>query len=240
MNIFVSKHALDRYRIHHATASNQEVLDAVKYGTEESYETAHVILGRNGLRRDESSKFIVAPDKQGMFVVSPEKNNYSTHCVVTYLRLQEYQSLFLDNDCGNQIASILNEKSQKLDGEARIEFLNSKSSKVKFHESVMNTFRMKQDEIKKLLVDLPKSSDAAGCVSFTVNDHELCAIEGKERIWVIWIKNAYDKSLNKKKKVVSNMYLSELEERYASIIKEKENSSKQNNPRSLNAYQEFP
>lgn len=79
MRAALSKHCLDRYRIHHPDASRQDVVDALYASTNIPPEIASSLVGRRP--RETKDQFFLAPDCRGIFVV-PEHN-----VVVTYLRL---------------------------------------------------------------------------------------------------------------------------------------------------------
>lgn len=75
--MYITPHALDRYRLHHPRADIRDVLVAVRWGTPETPAFAQAITGRR--REDPSCAYVVAPDSRGMFVIHKENDTLITY-----------------------------------------------------------------------------------------------------------------------------------------------------------------
>jgi hypothetical protein len=85
--VHLTYHVMDSYRIHHPSANEDEIRlaieDAVDHGHTLTPETAAQVCGRYNV--DHESRYFVAHDCQGMFVMAPDG------AVITYLRFQNRQ-----------------------------------------------------------------------------------------------------------------------------------------------------
>lgn len=90
MQYHVTRHALKRYRLHHPGASEQDICDFLSWGKEIDAPMALTLLGRSALKKTQSS-YVLAPDRQGLFVVDTK---IATKHVITYLRFGVRQSEF--------------------------------------------------------------------------------------------------------------------------------------------------
>ena len=87
MSIYVSRHALSRFREHHPQGTSEEVLRYLSEGESISQDLAQTLTGRHkgSVSTDD---YVVSPDGQGLFVVHDS-------CVITYLRFQQSQTDFV-------------------------------------------------------------------------------------------------------------------------------------------------
>ncbi len=80
--MYVSQHALQRYRIHHPAADADAALLAVNAGEPLARELAAQLLGRHTPGGERTEHFVLVPDRKGVFVVSLDR----PPSLVTYLR----------------------------------------------------------------------------------------------------------------------------------------------------------
>jgi hypothetical protein len=80
----VTKHATERFRIHHPDAvSWDEIKTHVRFGTEVSGDVLAQALCWKQARR--GTRYVLSPDRRGVFVIS--NNADGSVVLVTYLRL---------------------------------------------------------------------------------------------------------------------------------------------------------
>lgn len=87
-------HALDRFREHHPGASRGDLYLSVGLGEEVEGPTARAMLGRAEPRQANDDRFILSPDRQGLFAL--EKINATRYRVASYLRFGPQQIQFAD------------------------------------------------------------------------------------------------------------------------------------------------
>jgi hypothetical protein len=85
----VSRHARDRFQEHHPDAtSNDEIKTHVRYGVE--VDGAVVAAALCWQMPRPGSTYVLAPDRQGIFVIAENDNTYRPRTLVTYLRLGQH------------------------------------------------------------------------------------------------------------------------------------------------------
>lgn len=84
--ISVTNHATTRFRIHHPSAEESEVLCAFHNSVEISAELALTLMQR--LNKGVKSRYFASPDRRGLFV-------YENNTLITYLRMGDPQHRFL-------------------------------------------------------------------------------------------------------------------------------------------------
>lgn len=107
--VFVEPHALDRYRVHHPAAEEDDLLNAWEAAEDVDSETALPMIGR---RTQEIRAFYrIAPDFQGFFVlVRAEPGAERPYLFRTYLRFQQSQQDFARRFWGAPAPSLPHEE----------------------------------------------------------------------------------------------------------------------------------
>lgn len=103
---FITGHALRAFQKHHPGAFFSDILHFMSRGVIIDAETALAIAGRSP--RQTQSLYVLAPDRQGMFVIQPEDSLRDPsfrrpHTMITYLRFSLVQEKFVIEHWGEPI-----------------------------------------------------------------------------------------------------------------------------------------
>lgn len=89
----VSKHAFERYLLHHPASRYRDLKSAIRDGVEVSPEDAFTLSAGNPLHvqyHGHACRFVLSPDGLGLFVIKPHLGRENGRLVVvTYLRLPQ-------------------------------------------------------------------------------------------------------------------------------------------------------
>lgn len=91
---YVSRHALERFREHAPDAEWPDVLAALERGIDVPPETATALAGRPKSHPHGDSRYRLAPDRAGLFVLAPKRHGTPGWSVVTFLRFGPAQAAF--------------------------------------------------------------------------------------------------------------------------------------------------
>lgn len=95
LDIYVTRHAVDRYRLHHPGADWRDVLDGWDRGTDLEPETASALAGRAWSRR--GSWYRLTSNRRGLLVVTRScRRDGAPFILKTYLRFLESQQRFAE------------------------------------------------------------------------------------------------------------------------------------------------
>ena len=85
---FITEHALDRFREHHPQATMDDLWDHLRYGTAADPSAVKTLLQRT--YNPEGDKYVLSPDRRGIFALGPDKYHGADYVVKTYMRLSPW------------------------------------------------------------------------------------------------------------------------------------------------------